>query len=43
VYHLRHLDVYETSDKVLNVVLLASLPVLALVVLVLTLQRPSRA
>jgi hypothetical protein len=43
VYHLRHLDVYETSDQVLNVVLLAALPVLAAVVLVLTLRRPARA
>jgi hypothetical protein len=43
VYHLRHLDVYSTSDQVLNVVLLAALPVLAVVVLVLTLWRPARA
>jgi hypothetical protein len=42
VYHLRHLDVYGTGDKVLNVALLASLPVLAVVVLVLTLRRPAR-
>jgi hypothetical protein len=43
VYHLRHLDVYATDDKVLNVSALAALPVLAVVVLVLTLQRPVRA
>jgi hypothetical protein len=42
VYHSRHLDVYETSDQVLNVVLLAALPVLALAVLALTLRRPAR-
>jgi hypothetical protein len=42
VYHSRHLDVYETSDQVLNVVLLAALPVLAVAVLVLTLRRPAR-
>lgn len=43
IYHLRHLDVYSTSDQVLNAVLLSALPVLALVVLVLTLRRPVRA
>jgi hypothetical protein len=43
VYHSRHLDVYETSDQVLNVVLLTALPVLAVAVLVLTLRRPARA
>jgi len=43
VYHLRHLDVFSSGDKVVNVFLLASLPVLAVVVLVLTLQRPARA
>lgn len=43
VYHLRHLDLYETGDQVLNVSALASLPVLAVVVLVLTLRRPVRA
>ncbi|HKF91503.1 MAG TPA: hypothetical protein VKC52_08535 [Acidimicrobiia bacterium] len=42
VYHLRHLDVFSSGDKVVNVFLLASLPVLAVVVLVLTLQRPAR-
>jgi len=43
VYHLRHLDVFSSGDKVVNVFLLSSLPVLAVVVLVLTLQRPARA
>jgi hypothetical protein len=42
VYHLRHLDVYATDDKVLNVIALSALPVLAVVVLVLTLRRPAR-
>jgi hypothetical protein len=42
VYHLRHLDVFSTGDKVANVFLLGSLPVLAVVVLVLTLQRAAR-
>jgi hypothetical protein len=44
VYHLRHLDAFtSTGDKVTNVFLLGSLPVLAVVVLVLTLRRPARA
>jgi hypothetical protein len=43
VYHLRHLDVFSTGDKVVNVFLLGSLPVLAVAVLVLTLRRPARA
>ena len=43
VYHLRHLDVFSSGDKVVNVFLLGFLPVLAVVVLVLTLQRPARA
>jgi hypothetical protein len=42
VYHLRHIDVFDTDDKVLNVVALSALPVLAVVVLVLTLRRPAR-
>jgi len=42
VYHLRHLDVFSTGDKVVNVFLLGSLPVLAVVVLVLTIRRPAR-
>jgi hypothetical protein len=42
VYHLRHLDVFSSTDKVLNVTALVALPVLAVVVLVLTLQRPAR-
>jgi hypothetical protein len=42
VYHLRHLDLYSTTDKVLNVVALAALPVVAVVVLALTLTTPAR-
>jgi hypothetical protein len=42
VYHLRHLDLYSTTDKVLNVVALAALPVVAVVVLTLTLTSPAR-
>jgi hypothetical protein len=43
VYHLRHLDVYDTSDQVMNVFALSAVPVLAVVVLVLTLRKPARA
>jgi hypothetical protein len=43
VYHLRHLDVFSTGDKVANVVGLVAVPVLAVVVLVLMLPRPARA
>jgi len=42
VYHLRHLDVFSTGDKVVNVFLLGSLPVLAVVVLVRTIRRPAQ-
>ncbi len=42
VYHSRHLDVYDTTDQVLNVVLLSALPVLAVAALVLTLRKPVR-
>ena len=42
VYHLRHLDVYGTGDKVLNVSALAALPVLAIIVLALMLMSPAR-
>jgi hypothetical protein len=42
VYHSRHLDVFDTTDQVLNVVLLTLLPVLALAVLALELRRPAR-
>jgi hypothetical protein len=42
VYHLRHLDVYDTGDKVLNVSALAALPVLAILVLALMLTSPAR-
>jgi hypothetical protein len=43
VYHLRHLDMLSTGDKVANVVGLVAVPVLAVVVLVLMLPRPARA
>ncbi|HEY4398382.1 MAG TPA: hypothetical protein VGO28_11990 [Acidimicrobiia bacterium] len=43
VYHLRHLDMFSTGDNVGIVAGLAAAPVLAVVVLVLTLQRPARA
>jgi hypothetical protein len=44
VYHLRHLDMFlSTGDKMANVFLLGSLPVLAVVVLVVTLGRPARS
>jgi hypothetical protein len=42
VYHLRHLDVFSTGDKVANVVGLTAVPVLAIVVLVLAVPRPER-
>ena len=42
VYHLRHLDVFSTGDKVANVVGLVAVPVLAVVVLALILPRPAR-
>ena len=42
VYHLRHLDVYGTGDKGLNVSALAALPVLAIIVLALMLMSPAR-
>jgi hypothetical protein len=42
VYHLRHLDLYSTTDQVLNVVALAALPVIAVLVLALTLTTPAR-
>jgi len=42
VYHLRHLDMFSTGDKVANVVGLAAVPVLAIVVLVLAVPRPER-
>jgi hypothetical protein len=44
VYHLRHLEMFSsTGDKAANVFLLGSLPVLAVVVLALTLGRPARS
>jgi hypothetical protein len=42
VYHLRHLDLYETEDQVMNVFALAGLPVLAILVLALTITSPAR-
>lgn len=42
VYHLRHLDVLSTGDKVANVVALVAVPVLAVVVLALAVPRPER-
>lgn len=41
VYHLRHLDVYDTTDKVLNVSALTGVLVLPVIVLVAELRRPS--
>lgn len=43
VYHLRHLDVYDTTDQVLTVVALALALVLPAIVLVAELRRPSAA
>ncbi len=43
VYHLRHLDLYDTSDKLANVTALALALVLPLVILVTELRRrPTR-
>ena len=42
VYHLRHLDVYETSDQIANVAALALAPVLAIAVLVLEARSATR-
>lgn len=41
VYHLRNLDVYDTTDKVLNVVALGGAVVLPVVVLVAEFRRRS--
>lgn len=46
VYHLRHLDVYDTSDQMANVAALSLAPLLAIAVLVLearTVTRPGAA
>jgi hypothetical protein len=40
VYHLRHLDLYDTTDKVLNVAALTGALVLPVIVLVAELRRP---
>jgi hypothetical protein len=42
VYHLRHLDVYETSDQIANVTALVFAPVLAIAVLVLEARSATR-
>ena len=41
VYHLRHLDPYDTGDKVANVVALTGALVLPVIVLVAELRRPA--
>ena len=43
VYHVRHRDLYDMDDKVLNLVSLAGSVVLPAIVLWLSLRRPSRA
>jgi hypothetical protein len=43
VYHLRHLDVYDTGDQVANVVLLTLAPVAGAVVVYLGAQMPGSA
>src|SRR5688572_5373722 len=43
VYHLRHLDLYDTTDQVLNVTALAGALVLPVIVLVAEFQRPRSA
>ena len=41
VYHVRHRDVYDTTDQVLNLVALSGALVLPIVVLVAELRRPA--
>jgi hypothetical protein len=43
VYHLRHLDLYDTTDQVLNVAALAGALVLPVIVLVAEFRRPPSA
>ncbi|MGH8983439.1 MAG: hypothetical protein ACRDY6_06130 [Acidimicrobiia bacterium] len=43
VYHLRHLDVYETGDQVANGILLSLAPVLGVVVVYLGAKMPASA
>jgi hypothetical protein len=43
VYHLRHLDVYDTGDQVANVVLLSLAPVAGVVVVYLGAKMPGSA
>jgi hypothetical protein len=42
VYHLRHLDVYDTSDQIANVAALSLAPLLAIAVLVLEARTATR-
>jgi hypothetical protein len=39
IYHLRHLDVYDTADKIANVVSLSAALVLPVILLVVALSR----
>ena len=41
VYHLRHLDLYDTTDQVLNIAALVGGLVLPVIVLVAELRRPA--
>jgi hypothetical protein len=41
VYHVRHLDVYETGDQVANVTGLVLVPLLAIAALVLSAKMPA--
>lgn len=43
VYHARHLDVYDASDKAANIAALAGALVLPMIVLVAELRRPAPA
>jgi hypothetical protein len=43
VYHLRHREIYDTTDQVLNLTALAAAVVLPVVVLVAEFRRPARA
>jgi hypothetical protein len=43
VYHLRHLDVYDTGDQVANVVLLTLAPLAGIVVAWLGAKMPASA
>ena len=41
MYHLRHLDLYDTTDQVLNIAALVGGLVLPVIVLVAELRRPA--